>query len=1340
MRNLSLLFLSVLLYAVPMACQADANVLTFDAPQTAGISGFRPCWDTPVPLAADGATQMVDKGQFGKAPSAIWYPNAKARQAADGTLKPGALAFDAVHRSLLVRFPGAAAAIAARLRGGETVRKIELALPFKDLELWPEGYAEPAGMSFLGTQWATWKPRWHAVAWALRRPWTADAQTGPTFNAFINGAGYWTKYGARDERQDRFPQRFGPAEVSSQNPDGRLDVTAVLTDPAFGAGIADRLRTLDACGFLVRKEEVYDVALWQGGYEWQTATGPRGILIDTPRLLVTFAPGQAVPIADAALTVDVPKLAAELQAAHTGGKPTAVLPDAAAIKALSARLTFSRPAWMPDWQWARVQELHQLGGGWTFPDTPETYNHWIDEQLAVAPRAWRGFDAPERVENYYKYLDALPAPVRDHWQLYWWAWLMPDRPFPEFDYQGKPYQFAQGYIGGKEAQAYYKATGDWRGNFSVYRTYCYAMGTMNFNNWNAFGTLGGGRILNSPLLMQDGSHGIEAWSFRTWSWFDGSTQESIDHYYFAESLKGQKGIADWSPTTFERMMGQSILAKSVEELSSSYHPNLRRFISSSGRTGIAYLLGIQDGLQSILHTLSPKGTLTDLATVTSKAPDGLITAPNVEKMPALGHNLTPGVVAQQTTNGPWAPEWVAGMVDDKPLPYEATNSYKMWGGYSATPLWKRSYLGIDYGLATLDVSTGNETVPVMAQWRRTEQPVESMTELGTLIARAGVNRTELLDSIWHEGKNRNPNGSVGMQGFGQFALQGRNKAIILTRPNEKLKSDRPVPEQITSLQTTLGLFNFTANPTWELYLDGQRVTQFPCKARLSQRITLKDGVSYVGIIPLPATDLGRTDEVVIADDGQMTEMQGGGKAREALRINLYNLQRDTPLDKQALDWTKIERAYNGFVIEMGDQHEYGDFAAFQRHLAAAKLDAVWDDAKGVLNLSYQSGNDLLECGFTPLYHGGPTTGVFPYRRINGQWPYNAPGIERDTTLTQQGTAGKLEKNGAVLTSEPGRMTYLQAEPHSGTYAASNAFPEATFLTFQMPGGATIQADGRLGMARLTVCPRKQTLSIDYALREDQQARPDMASALLVFGMPRAPAVTLNGTALTGKLAQADVDGKTAWLIPLTATPLPAPRVVARFKQAMRANEAFSTGKLDVSASLAQDWQIAGPFPLGAHAEGFDTAFAPEADYLRGALNLQSSYKGVNDAPVAWKHIPAAGKPAQGPGMVDLRRLLQPNENVVAYAYTTVKSDRERQAVLLTGSDDTLSAWINGQQVAKKNLWRGAIMDDDRTPVTLKAGVNTVLLKICQGGGAWGFFFRLGDEFGVPLDGVTYAAQ
>ena len=39
--------------------------------------------------------------------------------------------------------------------------------------------------------------------------------------------------------------------------------------------------------------------------------------------------------------------------------------------------------------------------------------------------------------------------------------------------------------------------------------------------------------------------------------------------------------------------------------------------------------------------------------------------------------------------------------------------------------------------------------------------------------------------------------------------------------------------------------------------------QLPFTCKQGQKITIHDGVSYLGIIPLPATDLGRDAEVIL---------------------------------------------------------------------------------------------------------------------------------------------------------------------------------------------------------------------------------------------------------------------------------------------------------------------------------------------------------------------------------------------------------------------------------------------------------------------------------------------
>jgi len=426
-------------------------------------------------------------------------------------------------------------------------------------------------------------------------------------------------------------------------------------------------------------------------------------------------------------------------------------------------------------------------------------------------------------------------------------------------------------------------------------------------------------------------------------------------------------------------------------------------------------------------------------------------------------------------------------------------------------LWRRSYLGRNYGLASVDLC--REIVNVMGQWRRQDRQVENVQEIGTLDLRYGINGTNWVNDDWGW---RNLHGNVA-------TMQWKNKLISVTSP-WKIEGRGDVK----TLQSAIALYNYEQPAaTWEIFVDGQRVTALPYKAKAGQRITIHDGVSYLGIIPLPATNLGRTDEVVLEEG---VEQKFEHPSKPVLVINSYNLQRDTPLQKDA-DWAAIDRASGGFVLEMGDVTEYKDFAAFQRHMQEAKLDIRWEEAADTLHIAYHSGDDLLEMGAKTLYESdAPSPTAFAYRRVNGQWPYLPTGIERETNLTVQGTTGRLEKNGAVLTTEAGCMTYLQTEPVSGTYAALNPMPDPTLWSFSVPGGMMVNADGRISLMKVTVHPKDNTLWIDYA-RKDDQTGGAMATTLLV-GCKAVPAVTLNGTALTGKLPVVTLDGKPVYAISL----------------------------------------------------------------------------------------------------------------------------------------------------------------------------------------------------------------
>lgn len=102
------------------------------------------------------------------------------------------------------------------------------------------------------------------------------------------------------------------------------------------------------------------------------------------------------------------------------------------------------------------------------------------------------------------------------------------------------------------------------------------------------------------------------------------------------------------------------------------------------------------------------------------------------------------------------------------------------------------------------------------------------------------------------------------------------------------------------------------------------------------------------------------------------------------------------------------------------------------------------------------------------------------------------------------------------------------------------------------------------------------------------------------------------------------------------------------------------------------------------------------------------------------------------GMVDLTALLDPHDNVVAYAWIEVESPADQDVLLKLGSDDGVAVWVNGERVHANPAARPVQADEDTARARLVKGPNSILLKITQGGGGWGYCLRVTDPDGKPL--------
>ena len=146
------------------------------------------------------------------------------------------------------------------------------------------------------------------------------------------------------------------------------------------------------------------------------------------------------------------------------------------------------------------------------------------------------------------------------------------------------------------------------------------------------------------------------------------------------------------------------------------------------------------------------------------------------------------------------------------------------------------------------------------------------------------------------------------------------------------------------------------------------------------------------------------------------------------------------------------------------------------------------------------------------------------------------------------------------------------------------------------------------------------------------------------------------------------------------------------------------------------WYIAGPFD-NANAEGFERAYGPEST----PFAADQQFDGLGGGKVLWRVVESPSG-LFGPDL----KLFKVNDDIVFYAYCELVSPGIRSAGALAASDDGIKAWVNGALVHKNFQRRVVTPDEDRFQVELKEGRNPVLLKIDQGGGPWGFCFRIDD--------------
>lgn len=164
-----------------------------------------------------------------------------------------------------------------------------------------------------------------------------------------------------------------------------------------------------------------------------------------------------------------------------------------------------------------------------------------------------------------------------------------------------------------------------------------------------------------------------------------------------------------------------------------------------------------------------------------------------------------------------------------------------------------------------------------------------------------------------------------------------------------------------------------------------------------------------------------------------------------------------------------------------------------------------------------------------------------------------------------------------------------------------------------------------------------------------------------------------------------------------------------------------------SLGFIDKWLILGPFDNEGKS-GLLREELPERERRDAFEN--KAYPGKERA-VRYRPLP----PVFNNGWVDFSSLLRPQENICAFATTYVtalpKTPSPRQVSLYAGSSGALRVYWNGEEVLRDEKYRALDADRFATTVTLKAGWNRILVKVCGDEDAPIFSLRIGKPDGSP---------
>jgi tetratricopeptide (TPR) repeat protein len=162
----------------------------------------------------------------------------------------------------------------------------------------------------------------------------------------------------------------------------------------------------------------------------------------------------------------------------------------------------------------------------------------------------------------------------------------------------------------------------------------------------------------------------------------------------------------------------------------------------------------------------------------------------------------------------------------------------------------------------------------------------------------------------------------------------------------------------------------------------------------------------------------------------------------------------------------------------------------------------------------------------------------------------------------------------------------------------------------------------------------------------------------------------------------------------------------------------------VGMPMEASWMVIGPFE---NKNGFRKRYPPEK-----GIRLDRTYREIY-GDLSWQ--PAMD--GHDDGFINFKELYKPFNWSVGYGLLFVRTAEKKQVQFRFGTDDGSKIWLNNKKIWAFNQEGPAVFDHYKVDVTLKKGLNKILIKVCNGISDWGFFFRITDTAGNGISDIQF---